>query len=234
MIKFPKRLYGREGEMSTLNDLYDALENNRADSTDLDSADSAEVRREQSTTQSEQLDGSVESAYGGSRVVFLGGYSGVGKSSVVDEFVNGRSPTSARGKYTVQCEEPFSAISQLLRSLAVDISSGSDRALKDKVLRKIESSELIAPSTGGDKVLSGTFPALTPLLGVHKRGSSRSSISTNMNEIKSCVQELICIICGSLSKPLVIFLDDVQVRCFCVRSPFLLCLSLTRRIRTVG
>ena len=182
------------------------------DSTDdLDSADSAEVRREPSTTQSGHLDGF---GYRGSRVVFLGGYSGVGKSSVVEEFINGCSAVSARGKYTVQPEEPFSAISQVLRSLAVDISAGNDRGLKDRVLGKIGSSDLIAPSTDGNRILAGTFPSLTPLLGSQKRGSSRSTNSTNMHEIKSSVQELICTICECLSKPLVIFLDDLQVRCY--------------------
>lgn len=202
-----------------MNGLYDELTAaNRVDSADLVSADSAEeVRREPSTTQLEQLDGSADSisssAYGGSRVVFLGGYSGVGKSSVVEEFVSGCSAISARGKYTVQSEEPFSAISQVLRSLAADISSGSDLALKDQVLGKIGSSDLIAPSTDGDRVLTGTFPSLTPLLGSQQRDSSRSSSSANMHEIKSCLRELISIVCGCLSKPLVIFLDDLQVRC---------------------
>ncbi len=81
-IKFPKdKLYGREKELGALRQLYDAMERNNSDEKVGDGTAAKEG-------QHISFEGSSSSSNVDSRVVFLSGYSGVGKSALVAEFIN--------------------------------------------------------------------------------------------------------------------------------------------------
>ena len=186
-LKFPTRLYGRDKELDALRQIYDGLAQSSADAN-----------------------------FGKSRVVLLGGYSGVGKSSLISEFIAqssarhgspGKKKTvvSASGKFTERCSEPFSAFTQLFGQLADELMASEE--LHSKVMAKVDQSELIGSDDDGHGrlVLTSTFPSLSPLLG----GSSKSR-TLGMNAIIDCTTELLHLVATNLDCPLILFVDDWQ------------------------
>mmetsp|Transcript_8321 Transcript_8321/g.19077 ORF Transcript_8321/g.19077 Transcript_8321/m.19077 type:complete len:1103 (+) Transcript_8321:335-3643(+) len=187
-LKFPTRLYGRDKELDALRQIYDGLAQSSSDSD-----------------------------YGKSRVVLLGGYSGVGKSRLITEFIAQASARhgspdkkkeaviSASGKFTERSSEPFSAFTQLLGQLADELMASEE--LHSKVMAKIDQSELIGSDNDaqGRLVLTSTFPSLSPLLG----GSSKSR-TLGMNAIIDCTIELLHLVATNLDCPLILFADDWQ------------------------
>ena len=171
-LKFPTKMYGRERELEIFRKLYDGLAE----------WDTAEENKELRST---------PDPFVGSRVVFLSGYSGIGKSALVGEFIKqtqrkyGSSKQRsqilyASGKYTEQSTSsaPFSAIIEVLEKLSSDLSKfpapdlsrrgkreKEAHTLRSKVLSKIKESELIGPGTEGNSVLRATFTKLNLLLG---------------------------------------------------------------------
>jgi len=166
-IRFPQTLYGREHELQTLQHIYDDLVTRNLDSKE---SGKEEVLPEQSTRSDEvaaaeqslepdlESDGSsayhYSNPYDASRVIFLSGYSGVGKSALVQEFVkrvqqqkrsqsqnrcttaSNSSPSSKHsskvwhvcGKYTEQSaaiSAPFSAIAEVLEKLTLHYLAGN-------------------------------------------------------------------------------------------------------------
>jgi predicted ATPase len=130
-IKFPKnKLYGRDRELGVLRQLYGSMIPNEDGTV-------AVVRRGQRV----KFRRSSTINNNDSRVVFLSGYSGVGKSALVKEFVNqiqqeyhnsARNADSSSpvvwylsGKYTQQSggAAPFSAISQVFGNLVSSLSN---------------------------------------------------------------------------------------------------------------
>jgi hypothetical protein len=126
-IKFPKKkLYGRERELGVLRQLYLDMTTNNSDDDKQDEA----------------AGGGQRVSFGssnGSRVVFLSGYSGIGKSALVKEFINriqqdynsaandSSSPVPVlhfSGKYTQQSggAAPFSAISEVFGNMVSSLS----------------------------------------------------------------------------------------------------------------
>lgn len=186
-IKFPKdKLYGREKELGILRQLYDAMEvDNLEEEVDEETAVAGGGQRisfEESSSPN-----NVDS-----RVVFLSGYSGVGKSALVAEFINqiqrehNTSTTNNNsfpvlhfsGKYIQQSggAAPFSAISEVFGNFVSSLVNGQKenklkegessytRSLCTKIWRRIQSSDVIGPDTDGNEVLSEIFPSLRPLL----------------------------------------------------------------------
>ena len=157
-IKFPKnKLYGRDRELDILLQLYRGIMD--SNSGDLATDDC--------------------------RVVFLSGFSGVGKSALVNEFINqaqqeckNESTTSPllhfSGKYIQQSggAAPFSAISEMFSNMVASLTLTNPQLQQGGVINpvcsrfweRIQKSDVIGPDTEGNGVLLNIFPSLRPLL----------------------------------------------------------------------
>ena len=183
-IKFPKdKLYGREKELGILRQLYNAMETHNNSDEEVDAAAAAGGQRI-------SFEGSSPSNVD-SRVVFLSGYSGVGKSALVAEFINqiqrehNNSATTDNfspvlhfsGKYIQQSggAAPFSAISEVFGNIVSSLFNGQKgnkykesendiRSLCTKIWKRVQNSDVIGPDTDGNEVLIEIFPSLRPLL----------------------------------------------------------------------
>eukprot|EP00984_Skeletonema_dohrnii_P035124 scaffold34618_cov202-Skeletonema_dohrnii-CCMP3373.AAC.1 len=128
-IKFPKnKLYGRDRELAVLSQLYDDMATNSNDGKEGAAAAGGGPRV------------SFLGSNNGSRVVFLSGYSGIGKSALVKEFIhqiqreynstaNNESSSPIlhfSGKYIQQSggAAPFSAISQVFGNMVSSLTKG--------------------------------------------------------------------------------------------------------------
>jgi predicted ATPase len=127
-VKFPKnKLYGRERELGVLGRLYSEMTTNNS----CDGKEDTEAGGGQRAV-------SFASS-NGSRLVFLSGYSGIGKSALVEEFIrriqqednsavkDSSSPVlHFSGKYTQQSggAAPFSAISEVFGNMVSSLSEG--------------------------------------------------------------------------------------------------------------
>lgn len=200
-IKFPNnKLYGRETELETLCNIYEGGPSSDNTSDTVDKTEQA------------------------ARVVFLSGYSGVGKSALVKEFVKqlqmkntSSSILHFSGKYAEQSSAvaPFSAVSDLFAQMTHELSRMKDDELKSKIVDEIGS--FLDSNTESDRVLRGTFPVLAALLDSscledtkNKEEGGSEGGAPSMNAIRESVQRLISIISGSLKRPLILFLDDLQ------------------------
>ena len=202
-IKFPQnKLYGRDRELEKLRNIFYQ-----------GSSPSDETRPEQA-----------------SRVVFLSGYSGVGKSALVKEFAkqvqaqqmskSSESVLHFSGKYSEQSSAaaPFSAISDMLSQMTNELcrKNKEGEALQSKILNEIGSSDLLAADADGDRVLRGTFPVLAALLDASRPDDTSNESekggggASNMNAVKESVVQLLSTVSGTLKRPLILFLDDLQ------------------------
>ncbi|KAL9180014.1 hypothetical protein ACHAXT_007984 [Thalassiosira profunda] len=200
-IRFPNRLYGRDRELEVLQNIYEGLIHGACtDSEDEGEGGEQLNGKEVGEGQSAGPQSPLSNPYAGSRVVFLSGYSGVGKSALIKEFVqrcqrkHGASGTPilhASGKYTEKrsATTPFSAIGEALESLAMRLlrerlaQSGDAKGIEKSsahemcasVRSRIRESELVGPGTEGNPILRGTFPGLAPLLDGPEEDESRRS-----------------------------------------------------------
>ena len=219
-LKFPKRIYGREKELDVLLKIYNGLISSR-DSNVEDSIQEDEEEEEQSSSTAND-----------NSVVFLSGYSGIGKSALVAEFVrlargNNKSSDNksdvlyVSGKYSENTKSaaPFSAITEMFDKLVLSIIKNDEQL--EAVRMGIKESEMIGLDTEGSRVLQSTFPSLNPLLNNGESASINSSaaaaVNPSMNAIKECTREFLSITCTILHSPPIFFLDDLQA------SPCLYC-----------
>jgi len=209
-LKFPKRIYGREKELDKLLSIYNGLISSSGNVEDSIQED--EEEKEQSSSNDDNS------------VVFLSGYSGIGKSALVNEFVRlAQGSKSAKntsnvlyisGKYSENTKSaaPFSAITEMFDKLVLSIIK-NDEQLK-AIRMGIKESEMIGLDSEGSRVLASTFPSLTPLLNNGESNSNSSSTATavnpSMNAIKECTREFLSITCTTLHSPPIFFLDDLQ------------------------
>ena len=157
-VKFPKnKLYGRDRELDILLQLYRGIMDSNSDDLATDDC----------------------------RVVFLSGFSGVGKSALVNEFINqaqqeckNESTTSPllhfSGKYIQQSggAAPFSAISEMFSNMVASLTLTNPQLQQGGVINpvcsrfweRIQKSDVIGPDTEGNGVLLNIFPSLRPLL----------------------------------------------------------------------
>lgn len=214
-LKFPKSIYGREKELDQLLRVYsNIIDSKSGPAEDNGSADSPSANSD-----------AQDVAYGGARVIWLGGYSGIGKTALVNEFIrqaqrtcaSSNEPASivhASGKYSQRIESsaPFSAIADMLDTLASHLSKeGEKTSEKEAVWKNIDESDLIGPGKEGNNILRSTFPALSKLLDKDGNDSSSSSpVNTSLNAIKECTLEFFSCVCSAFSHPLIIFIDDLQ------------------------
>ena len=137
-LKFPTKMYGRERELDMLQSIYSNLI--RGGSCD-------DVKDGMRTVEEEEVgedDDKSDTTKNQTSCVFLGGYSGVGKSAVVNEFIkqtqrkHTNSPIIyASGKYTEQsaASVPFSAITEVLESFAFDLSDVGEEVQDDQTAK---------------------------------------------------------------------------------------------------
>ena len=200
LLKFPCRLYGREKELRTLAEIYADLV--------------AGVEGKGCIADAERgVDGLEEDNGRGGvscRTVFLSGYSGIGKSALIDEFVmqvrgeystkdddDSSSPIlCACGKYTEReaASAPFSAISEVLERLALDLAGGKQTTQvgwQTNVRTKIRECDLIGTGTEGNRILRATFTVLAPLLDDAEGSSQSQAVHPSMNAIKESTKALL-------------------------------------------
>jgi len=243
-ITFPTNiLYGRERELEILRNIYGELvpsSNERNTSKKLGEVEkvaTVEEEEKEEPSAEQELLSTPSDPLNGSIIVFLSGYSGIGKSALVKEFVkqikhkynsSGDDDSTllhATGKFTEQsgASAPFSALAQALEWLAMNLSSRQKKneighAMCSKVWSRIRESELIGPGTEGGRVLRATFPEVESLLDGSDENTqqgtledeSNSTARHSMNAIKECTREILSVIAEALDYPLVLFLDDLQ------------------------
>lgn len=196
-IKFPTgKLYGRDGELKLLRGLYREI---------IEDSKSFKPT---------------------ARVIFVGGYSGVGKSAAIAELVrqvksdhhgkvivgdNDDKIVSASGKYSKlrSAAAPFSAISESLGQLTAEILEPDREELLLKI--RIELSE----HWDAVRIMGTMFPVMVPLLfddGDENPSKRGSAVATpNMNEVKLAFQFCMIRIFRCLDDaPFIWFLDDFQ------------------------
>eukprot|EP00579_Thalassiosira_antarctica_P001484 CAMPEP_0201869558 /NCGR_PEP_ID=MMETSP0902-20130614/3031_1 /ASSEMBLY_ACC=CAM_ASM_000551 /TAXON_ID=420261 /ORGANISM="Thalassiosira antarctica, Strain CCMP982" /LENGTH=1165 /DNA_ID=CAMNT_0048395085 /DNA_START=172 /DNA_END=3669 /DNA_ORIENTATION=+ len=241
-LKFPTSMYGRDRELELLRSIYDELV---AAATTHDAGkgihfvkSTAEEKEDKtSSTSTEPFKGC--DPFRDSRILFMSGYSGVGKSALVNEFIKqtqskyqsssdgSQSVIHTSGKFTEQSTSsaPFSAITEVLEKLVIVLNDNVkenalyNADLQSKVWTTIRESELIGPGKEGNQILRTTFPILAPLLDSCDKTSppqgseekvSNSTVHPSMNAINESTHELLEAITASLDQPLIIFLDDLQ------------------------
>ena len=220
-LKFPKSLYGREKELDKLLSVYNEILVNCNDDRGNNNSSDGDSPGANIDAQDNM------STYKLSQIIWLGGYSGIGKTALVNEFIkraqtkytsSGSSESSssivhASGKYSEQCNSsaPFSAIANMLDNLAIQFSRDGENKTteKEKVWKNINSSELIGPDKEGNAILCSTFPGLSKLINPDE-STETSAQTTSLNAIKECTLELLSCICNALDNPLILFLDDMQ------------------------
>lgn len=130
-LKFPSNLYGRDHELETLCNIYDSLNSSLAGVNNIILEDDSGIEDDEGG-EKECWSPALSDPYDASRVVFIAGYCGVGKSSLVNEFIkqiqtkyisSGDSPVlHICGKFEQGTSAaPFSAIAAMLESLATDL-----------------------------------------------------------------------------------------------------------------
>ncbi|KAL7581651.1 hypothetical protein ACA910_022199 [Epithemia clementina (nom. ined.)] len=197
-IKFPTdKLYGRDNELKQLHELYSALllSSNRGDET-----------------------------RSGSRIAFLGGCSGTGKSALVEEFVQqsigaNKNTTFIQGKFSeLKAGDPFSALAQALNLYVLQLIEKSSieelqvfKAMLEKVDIMLGSDDMI--------VLRDTLmPALEDLLEkvsmadetkTEPYSSAGHSMGHDLNAVALALQNFLKAI-TSEANPAIFFIDDLQ------------------------
>lgn len=160
-IKFPKdKLYGRHRELAQLRNLYVGVENKSK----------AKAKRN-----------TVFGEYDFSRVVFLAGYRGIGKSALVENLMvqiksrprRGFSAMYASGKYREEttAAAPFSAIRDALGMLVSQIlnryPTNSTKVEQDNLLSRVKDNLRMSGTFGRAEnaidTLLAVFPSLAPL-----------------------------------------------------------------------
>ena len=206
-IKFSQRkLYGRENDLARCQAMYESM---------LRAAPISEEKEEQSTVSQHQQ--------GSPKVAFVTGYSGCGKSALVESFTTqlatkNKKFTYLSAKYeAMQNNTPFSA----LGSLFDNVEMTETNKVKFQNLR-----HCLHESLGDDAAsLTKIFPGLKSILGIGNDGNSINScdsdsrsrsLSAFMKKTKLqksrlhfALQSLFRALC-SVDNPLILFVDDLQ------------------------
>ena len=157
-------------------------------------------------------------------VVFIKGYSGVGKSALIRQFVRTLKESSknesttiyASGKYTAK-GAPFAAFSDLFSQLVRDLQNAD---LLESAAKMLRCSTGVGRGSHGAAVLGGLWPQLFPLLdGTESsdsgKGAGQQQSSSTLNSIKEYTLILLKLLCEALetigsSSRIVFLLDDLQ------------------------
>lgn len=145
-------------------------------------------------------------AQGSSQMLLVTGYSGIGKSSLVNEI---HKPIVAKRGYFVEGKfdqfnrnVPYLALSQAFRDLVRQLLTESDAqiaAWKTRIL------EALGPN---GKILTDILPELTHLIGLQPEVASLDAVEAH-NRLNNVVQKFVRVF-ARREHPLVVFLDDLQ------------------------
>ena len=244
-IRFPKaKLYGREDELSKLQMVYEdvAVQSDGFHKEAAAPSSSSAVPSQAGDVENGK-DGAGQNAAASNnsstRVVFLGGLSGTGKSALIAEMIARvkrsefkhphRLPLFGSGKFEqFENAAPFTALSDGLAMWTAQLLERSERKDDDgeemRLLKKaIKKAGLTAAEEDGE-ILINMFPALAPLLGAANeedgeetparpkvpRKTSLRHMSLDITRVKIVVQNLIKALVRKQERPLVLFVDDLQ------------------------
>ncbi|KAG7362867.1 GAF sensor-containing diguanylate cyclase/phosphodiesterase [Nitzschia inconspicua] len=227
-IRFPKKIYGREKELEKLMRLFKGM------------VEQAPIHRDENDASNDTEESSRSFNFGThvTKTVFVSGFSGSGKSALIDQFVDyvQKSATQKTGsqsydqvlflkaKYEkTQSSAPFSAFSSLFDHIPLSFS---------EQFRRVHSS--LQDSLGDDvDVLRRIFPQLTKLfqkstpplsnhpdqslvssqknLGHHRIVQRKQSRVVHKSRLNFAVSALFRALCDHLdNRPLILFVDDLQ------------------------
>jgi len=242
-IRFPQaRLYGRDDELERLQMVYKAV------AVHPDGFHKEVAAPSSSGAVPSHADGAGSGDGGGAqpnnavnksstRVVFLHGLSGTGKSALIGELISQvnrseskhthRLPLFGSGKFEqFENAAPFTALSDALAMWTSQIlereraDDGEEMRLLKKAIKK---AGLSAAEEDGE-ILLNMFPAIAPLLGGgdHEEGNAPATrpkvprktslrhMSLDINRLKIVVQNLTKALGRKQERPIILFVDDLQ------------------------
>ncbi|MBW4489342.1 MAG: AAA family ATPase [Trichocoleus desertorum ATA4-8-CV12] len=186
-FQIPQKLYGREVELAALLEIFDRV----AEGKDID--EDAQVES------IEKLQFKVE-------MMLVSGYSGVGKSALVQELYK---PITAKRGYFIsgkfdqlQRNIPYSAIVDALRKLVQQLLSEPDEQLQ-----RWRSRLLTALGSNGQLIID-VIPEVELIIG-KQPPVTEGGATEAQNRFNRVFQQFIRVFCSE-EHPLVIFLDDLQ------------------------
>ncbi|GAB4376260.1 MAG: hypothetical protein Kow00121_23070 [Elainellaceae cyanobacterium] len=191
----PQKLYGREAELETLLTAFERVAGGEEE---------AEREREGDTEKGKVSASLPFSA--SSELMLVSGYSGVGKSALVQELYK---PITAKRGYFVsgkfdqlQRNVPYSAIAQALQKLVQQLLGEPDEQLRQW------RSRLLATLSSNGQIIVDIIPEVELIIGkqpsVPEVGAAEAQ-----NRFNRVFQQFVRVFC-SKEHPLVIFLDDLQ------------------------
>ena len=160
-----------------------------------------------------------------SKIVFVGGYSGTGKSALVDKFIKELSEKSSRkisyisGKFgQIKAGEPFRALVQALNQFVLKLSQDSTEDELEHLLRRLAFSDISYGSDDAD-VLKGTLiPSLDVLLKKRQPllkpeesscNGKGATMDLDLNAVKYAFTNLMKAF-AEKSRPVLFCIDDLQ------------------------
>lgn len=201
-IHFPAdKLFGREKEMKTLHDFFSPP-------------------TEQGFSTPGEL-GSSNGAVGPiTRILLVKGFSGCGKSALVQGFIQSLRQRSAphifaKGKYNEHVSvEPFSAINEAMGRVASTLTVNVEG---EEILKQVRAE--VWRSRGGFtnadaknllKILPALCTIITPEARSRKKSPVRLAPHTDIKAMSYLFADFMSLLCRGLGRPLILFLDDLQ------------------------
>ncbi|MGK7942402.1 MAG: AAA family ATPase [Crocosphaera sp.] len=188
----PQKLYGREAEVKQLLTAFEKVTNTPENPIPLPTA--------------YPLGNGIHEEHRGVEMVLVSGYSGIGKSALVNEIhkpITRQRGQFIRGKFDqLQRDIPYSAISQAFQDLIRQLLSEPDITLqtwKNKILEALgNNGQIIIDVIPELEKIIGPQPPIEPL-----------GVTENQNRFKLFFQRFLDVFCRK-EHPLVIFIDDLQ------------------------
>ncbi|MEG4348338.1 AAA family ATPase [Microcoleus sp. LAD1_D3] len=199
----PEKLYGRATEVAALLAAFDRVANpSNSRSPEESGTDKNDVKQDLLLIKEDGRDSNLS----GSEMMLVAGFSGIGKTAVVNEIhkpIVRQRGYFIKGKYDqFQRNIPFSAFVQAFRDLMDQLLSESDAQLK-QWQRKI-----IKALGENGQVIVEVIPELERIIGKQQPVSELSG-SAAENRFNLLFQKFISVF-ATKEHPLVIFLDDLQ------------------------
>ncbi len=146
-----------------------------------------------------------DTANGKSRIVFVSGYSGIGKTSLVSNFLEIIHPASGfilKGKFDQYNNSPYTGFVQIFSTLFGKLLQFDEDKLslyRDRIIKLLGRS---------GKLLTDIVPVLEKITGCYSEPEVTGAVEVN-NYITYMFHKLLSLFASS-EKPIVIFLDDLQ------------------------
>mmetsp|Transcript_2832 Transcript_2832/g.4568 ORF Transcript_2832/g.4568 Transcript_2832/m.4568 type:complete len:274 (-) Transcript_2832:100-921(-) len=151
-----------------------------------------------------------------SAAVFIAGYSGTGKSALVEAFAKQLDDAEedshlfASGKYSeLRAETPFSAIAEALSKVTSELMTGDPDELQ-RVRDNLKAAGVIGDGDEGE-VLISMFPVLSQLLRSEEQQQVEpaSAASYDFETFKYVFQQFVRALCTKI-RPFTLYIDDLQ------------------------